>query len=450
MDVKPAAPEPHDRESFPGFLAAPRVKLGGNDGLAQVGLKTTGLDLFFDDGQNLHFDLEGRLQRVATPNLQFRRGLSHRVLEFRKRSREAGGGFARRRLTPEEADLLVEEANLKTQRVVNAVREFGLQFGPATKDSHDLETAVCSALDRAAQFSLNRARQDSARFRQLYGDIPILPPDQYTSLVLLSTDGCRYNRCTFCSFYQGVPFRRKTLQEFRQHLDDVLEYHGQGLALRRSVFLGQANALQGDRAWREEIFELMNDRLNLPPPQHTTASPDWWQGSTTRFTGITSFLDAFSDAPIHGEEFARLRKLNLRQVYVGMETGDAELLRWLKKPATPDQIRATVEAAKAGDVRVGVIILLGVGGETYFEQHVHKSLQLIHEMPLERGDYVYLSPLVLSPQSSYLREAKSAGIISLTAERLIEQEQLLRKGLTSIKKSKGIYVARYDVEHFFY
>ena len=77
-----------------------------------------------------------------------------------------------------------------------------------------------------------------------------------------------------------------------------------------------------------------------------------------------------------------------------MESGCDALLRWLRKPATAERMLDTVRAAKAGGLRVGVIVLVGAGGERFFDEHVQQTVNVICAMDLEPGDYVYLSSIV--------------------------------------------------------
>jgi radical SAM superfamily enzyme YgiQ (UPF0313 family) len=310
--------------------------------------------------------------------------------------------------------------------------------------------ALSELVDAAARFDTSAARHDVSQFRALYHDIPVLPPDQYSSLVLAATDGCRYNKCTFCGFYRDAHYHMKTPDEFHAHVQAALAYQGRSLTLRRGVFLGQANALLGPRPWREEILHIVHRACELPPPDTTTVSPDWWQGSLSRFTGITSFLDAFVGARIPAEEFAALRQLNLRQIFIGLESGVNALLKWLRKPATAEHMVDTVRAAKAGGIRVGVIVLIGVGGERFFDEHVRETISVIRAMGLQKGDYVYLSPFVAAQGAEYVQLAEADSIHPLTPDRLVEQEQLIRRGMRRAPASGGPYVARYDVESFVY
>lgn len=97
-------------ESYPVYIATRQVPLDGSREPVLVGLKLTGLDVHFPDAQILHFDLTGRLLRVAQPNVQWRRGLSGRMLELRRRSLEQGGGLERRRLSSSEIDGWIDDA----------------------------------------------------------------------------------------------------------------------------------------------------------------------------------------------------------------------------------------------------------------------------------------------------------------------------------------------------
>lgn len=441
-DGRGPLPVHDDPELFPVYVATRRV---GAAGRTLVGLKTTGLDVHFSDEQILHYDLTGRLLRIAEPYCQWRRGLSGRMLEVRRVPAEQGGRLERRMIDPAEVD----------QRLDGAAQRLRAEVGDPCEGRDAAEVRECvtdadrftAVLMRAAAFDAVRAQADVSQFRALYHDVPVLPPDQYTALVLAATDGCRYNQCTFCGLYRDVRFRRRTVSEFRDHVRAALEYHGASLALRRTVFLGQADALLGPRDWREELLRVVQEFCQFPPPDQPRGAASWWRGSETRFSGITSFLDAFAGQRISAAEFAAMRELQLRQVFVGMESGSTALLRWLRKPSTAEETLAAVQAAKQGGVRVGVIVLVGAGGEPFFDEHVRETIGVIRAMRLEPGDYVYLSPLVAAHGAEYTEIAAADGIAPLSPARLAVQESLLRAG---VRQPQGPYVAHYEVDDFVY
>ncbi|MFV1964157.1 MAG: radical SAM protein [Pirellulaceae bacterium] len=434
----------------PIYHTVAEIRLGTGNDCASVGLKPTGLDACLPDGQILHYDLEGRLTRVATPNVQWRRGLSHRTVRLQKRSRIDGGGLVSTVLEGRDSDGVVGKAAQQIGEWCAALhggRYSLLRSGP--REDGTLPT-LGEMMSRAAAFDIPAAHADLDQFRKLYGDVPILPPDQYGSLVLLATDGCVYNQCTFCGFYRGDKYRMRNEGQFREHVRNAVSYHGGGLAARRGIFLGQANAIVGPKEWRETTLATIHDLFEFPPTEDRATRSRWWQGSRDRFQDISSFLDVFTGARIPAEEFAAMRRFHIRRLYLGIETGDHELLSWLNKPATSREMLATVGNIKKAGLSVGIIILVGAGGERFFHSHIDQTVQLLRAMRLGRGDFIYLSPLVEMPETEYAHQALAGHIEPLSPSRLTEQEQRIRAGLNSGPREERPYVARYNVSRFVY
>lgn len=446
-DARPTEPLP---ETMPAYQLVLRANVGQPPDRVDIGFRSTGLDVYCGDGTMLHYDLAGRLVRAAQSDLQWRRGLSGTIIELRRHGTNQEAGFATRFLEPSEADALLDQAGERMSAVARQIDAECFEVRRPQSAARPAFQHWQSLVDNAGRFSSSAALADVVKFRSIYGAVPILPPDQYNSLALMATDGCRYNRCTFCGFYRAQQFRRKPLGEFVEHVAAAMEYHGLGLTRRRSVFLGQANALAGDHPWRQTILQTINDVCEFPPEDVPRTQPSWWQRSAHRFTEITSFLDAFTGVEIDPDEFIQMRALNLRRIFIGMESGDAELLDWLRKPGSPHDILRTVRSAKTGGINVGVIVLIGAGGRRFAEQHVRHTLDLIRSMQLTRGDYVYLSPLVDAASTTYAEMAQQAAIEPLSTAELVEQMRQVRAGLSSTPTQGGPYVARYNVESFVY
>jgi radical SAM superfamily enzyme YgiQ (UPF0313 family) len=349
-----------------------------------------------------------------------------------------------------DSDEVVEKAALQIGELCAAIRDQRYTLKRDLSPEDGILPALEDVISRAAAFNIPAAHADLDQFRALYGDVPILPPDQYRSLVLLATDGCVYNQCTFCGLYRGVRYRMRNQDQFREHVQNAVRFHGGGLAARRSIFLGQANALVGLRDWRESLLATVGELFEFPPTEDTSTRTSWWQGAGKRFQDISSFLDVFTGARISSDEFAAMRRLHVRRFYLGVETGDHDLLSWLNKPATPREMLTTVKNIKLGGLQVGVIILLGAGGERFFDSHIDQTVQLLRAMDLEQGDYIYLSPLVEMQQTEYARQAQADHIEPLSPRRVAEQERRIRAGLKLGSRDDRPYVAKYDTSHFVY
>jgi radical SAM superfamily enzyme YgiQ (UPF0313 family) len=340
----------------------------------------------------LSFDREGR------PYHYFRQGLTYkRALDGSLHLRFREGERRRRRLSEEEALAVYEEI---------------------------LALARCHLRDEGRRREVLRwtpeALLDPTPYRRAYAwPISILPPDAYLSVVLQATTGCTWNRCAFCAFYQDRPFQKRSEAEFREHVEAVLDLLGRGRLLRRGVFLADGNAL----ALQEPLIPLL-------------------EVVRARFPGepVLGFLDLFTGLKKEASWWERLAALGLRRVYVGLETGHPPLLALLHKPGHPREAIPLVGVLKRAGLSLGVILMVGVGGRRYEKAHREDSLRLLSQLPLDRGDIVYLSPFQETPGTPYA---------ALGLEPLPHVEAELALWAEAIRKM-GLKAARYDIREFLY
>ena len=281
------------------------------------------------------------------------------------------------------------------------------------------------AMDAAA------LRDDAARFLAASGPVGILPPDQYLALVVRVTEGCSWNACTFCRLYRDVPFRWKRPDELLAHLDALCAYFGSSIALRRSVFLGDANALC-----------LAHERL-LPLVEAVAA----------RFPGapLYSFLDAWTGQRKTPSEWRDYAGLGLKRVYVGLETGDPGLLAWLEKPGSPQDAVDLVGALHEAGIAAGVIVLLGAGGERFAAAHAARTAEALTAMRLGSDDLVYFSEYVDDPGLAYGRRAAGAeDLRPLPPDRCADQRRAIVDGIGRAPGARPPRHATYDIREFVY
>jgi radical SAM superfamily enzyme YgiQ (UPF0313 family) len=392
----------------PGYTAGLQLKDG-----PYLALSATELALYFPDDVALHYDLEGRLVKVATPNEYYRRGLSGRVLWTQK----TVAGIKRQIVSPDKL--------LRAHRRISSVELRHIES--AKPDRATAADRIHSVLGKARAFNAGR---ETLRFREIYRDVAILPPDVYTALVLQATHGCSYDKCLFCELYRDVRFRARKPVEFAAHVAAVRQFMGAALPTRKLLFLGEANALAQRQADLISVFHLLAGEFPGLP--------------------VTSFLDAFTGWRRTVAQWRELRELGLRRVYIGMESGDAKLLEWLQKPATPAAVARTVANLKEAGIAVGVIILLGAGGHEYALSHVRETVAALNRLPLGKGDYVYFSPLVVYPSGRYCQAMYCNGVDRLSDAQMREQEKTIRASLQFSARRGRPYLARYELESFVY
>lgn len=267
---------------------------------------------------------------------------------------------------------------------------------------------------------------EERRFRSVYQPIPILPPDQYRSVVLQVTEGCTWNRCTFCNFYKGRRFRMRSLSQFQRHVKAVTRLFGKGLRMRKGLFLGDGNALA-----------LKADRLLEYIKVTRESFPD---------DPVYGFVDVFSGERHTVDEWAELRESGLHRVYVGMESGSDELLRFLNKPGSGEDVLDLVSDLKRAGVAVSPIIMVGIGGHSFREQHARETLSILEQMQLGSDDILYISPFIEHEETEYAQQRREAGIRALDEEELeAEYERLC-----AAARDLGIKTSRYDIRDFIY
>jgi hypothetical protein len=374
--------------------------------------------------QVFSFDCAGRFWTGMVGGVSYRRGLDGKIVA---KWQTAEGGRDRRWVEPHQAGDLERQVWEAACGLFEAVRKGQAQIQtPLPLQGYGL-------FEKAASFNLERSQADARRYHEVYRPIGILPPDQYMAVVLQATEGCAFNTCTFCTFYRDRPFRIKKPDEFFTHAQAVKDYLGEGLSLRRTIFLGDANALVAPMAKLLPLVEVIHQVYNVQA-----------------LGGMYAFLDGFSGSAKTPAEYRQLAERGLVRAYVGLESGNESLLRFLKKPGKPaDAVRA-VRAMKEAGLSVGVIVLLGAGGHTYAGQHVRDTIRALNEMKLDMNDLIYFSELVEKEDMEYVRDAYDASLEPLTSEERQTQGEKIENGLKFSYRRGTPHISRYDIREFVY
>lgn len=371
-----------------------------------------------------NYDLSGRPWNMFLEDISYQRGLDNRIVGkwvSPERNRQ------RRWLTPHEADELVKLANQTAKEFLELTQSQDHPFEPALTE----EAQNC--LQRAADYDLAKAHLEADRFQDIYLPVGILPPDQYMAVLLQATEGCSFNQCTFCRFYDAVPFRIKPTEEFEQHARQVREYLGEGLSARRSIFLGDANALVSPTKRLLEHLQVVQAVFDV-----------------RALGGVYAFLDGFSGEKKSEEEYRRLAANGLTRVYLGLESGHDPLLRFLNKPGSARDAVDAVHKMKDAGISVGIIILLGAGGHRFAEGHVQDTISALDNMQLDLHDQIYFSQLLEQSGTQYSQDAFAEQLDPLSNDEIEAQWSQIQVGLHFTEASGTPHMARYDIREFIY
>jgi len=196
------------------------------------------------------------------------------------------------------------------------------------------------------------------------------PPSEARSLILQVTNGCSWNRCTFCEMYT-LPQKKFALKPMADIEAELAAIADAGLPVRR-VFLADGDAMTLSCRRLDDIMQAI--RRHLPAVQRVSSYclPRNLRNKTV-------------------EQLAALRELGLELFYVGCESGDDFVLERVRKGETFASSLEALRKIKAAGARSSVMILNGMGGQRYSEQHARNSARLMNAAQPD-----YLATLVVS------------------------------------------------------
>jgi radical SAM superfamily enzyme YgiQ (UPF0313 family) len=205
-----------------------------------------------------------------------------------------------------------------------------------------------------------------------YEGFIIRPPSEAYSLLLQVTVGCSHNKCTFCGTYRQKKFKIKPMELIKKDIEEARHYEDVD-----RVFLCDGDALIIPQPRLKEIFELIN--LNLPNIQR-----------------IGTYANAKSILRKSADELKELKTLGLDIIYLGVETGNAELLKKIHKGATYEQMVEAGRHVKEAGITLSVTVLLGLGGIEKSIEHATDTAKILTDMD---PDFVGALTLMLIPET---------------------------------------------------
>lgn len=411
-------------------------------GKATVSLTAEATVVAVDDERVSSYDLAGRPFAVVRDGWTSRRALNGRLLQ--KRPAKADSPRVRSQLSADEAAPFVEAARHEVARVLQAI-EGATDLDPEARNEARSRLRTIVAMDSHA------LAEDARRFAAACGTVGILPPDQYLSLVLRLTEGCSWNACTFCSLYREVPFRVKTPAELRSHIEAVRAYFGPSRALRRALFLGDANALCVGHERLLPLLEAVAEAFpRVPNGLPAERRRAWLEAHPDGTTGLHAFVDAWTGHRKSVTEYRAYAALGLKRVCVGLESGDPGLLAWLDKAGSPDDAVGLVQDLHAAGIAASVVVLLGAGGERFHADHVRRTAAALERMRLGPADILYFSEFVDDGSLEYGRRARRGDLQALPPERCLEQRRAVLDAWRTADAAPAPRVATYDIREFVY
>ena len=191
--------------------------------------------------------------------------------------------------------------------------------------------------------------EDTVRIRQ---------PSEANSLLLPVMIGCSHNECTFCVTYKGQKFHIRPFADIKKDIDQIARHYGRSV---RKIFLENGDALVLSQFSLVRVLEYINKSF---------PNREW----------IGTYANAISVLRKSVDDLKQLRELGLSLIYLGIESGDDEVLKRICKGSTHAEMVEAGRRIKAAGITLSLTVLLGIGGEDLSERHAVATGKIISEI----------------------------------------------------------------------
>jgi len=228
------------------------------------------------------------------------------------------------------------------------------------------------------------------------------PPSEggSSSLLVRFTRNCPWNQCTFCAMYKTEKFQLRSLEEIKSDIDAMAALAGDLVA--ESIRLGQNGRITGeviralfgrvpaliDHQGAHMLIEwllsggrtafLQDGNSLIMPPGDLIQALNYLKAKLPSITRITTYARSRTLAQRSLEDLQAIRAAGLDRLHLGMESGDDELLKQVKKGVDAEGHITGGRKAMAAGFQVSEYWMPGLGGRDLSEQHARNTARVLN------------------------------------------------------------------------
>jgi radical SAM superfamily enzyme YgiQ (UPF0313 family) len=237
--------------------------------------------------------------------------------------------------------------------------------------------------------------------------------------LLQCTIGCSHNQCTFCGMYKDKKYRVRKPEEIFEDIRMARESYGD----IEKVFLCDGDAIAIETDLLLEIIATLYS--TFPSLRH-----------------VGSYVGPQSTLAKSAEELRALRRAGLTKAYIGVETGDDELLKKVKKGVGYEQMLNAGRRLVEADINLSVMVLLGLAGPGEVSvRHALATARICNEMKPQ-----YLAALTVTPSLGTVlhRQVQNGEFILMEPMETLEEMKIILENITIDNlKFVGTHVSNY-------
>ncbi len=242
----------------------------------------------------------------------------------------------------------------------------------------------------------------------------IRPPSEAFSILLQVTLGCSHNKCTFCGTYKD---KRFTIKDDKVILSDIL-FASRYIKKQDRVFLMDGDALIIPQ--KRLMWILENIREHLP-----------WVRRVGAYANVKSIKMKSL------EDLIDLKEKGLGILYLGVETGDEEVRKQIRKGSGARTLIDMGRKVREAGIKLSVTVLLGIAGRERSLEHARATGELLSAMD---PNYVGALTVMVIPGTP-LYDDLSKGDFQLPSEEGFLME--LREMIAHTNLTRGLFYSNH-------
>lgn len=230
------------------------------------------------------------------------------------------------------------------------------------------------------------------------------PINEAGSYILQCTIGCSHNRCTFCAMFKDKKYRERSMADIKEDIQMARRHYGDV----QHVFLADGDAIAMET---EQILEILELLYSTFPSLQTVAS----------YAGPQSTLKK----SISG--LCSLRAAGLNRAYLGLESGDEQILQQVNKGADAEQMLQAGQNLVNSGFDLFCIVQLGLGGRERSREHVLATADIVNRIQPQNLNALTFTPV---PGTPLYRDAQAGKFQLLDPFETLEEMKLLFENIS--------------------
>ncbi|MGN0205413.1 MAG: radical SAM protein [Coprococcus sp.] len=225
------------------------------------------------------------------------------------------------------------------------------------------------------------------------------PPSEAHSLIVQITVGCAHNTCTFCTMYKDKKFRIRPKEAVMADFEEAAMLYGPHI---RRIFLADGDALIVKTVDLLDILGFIRQRF--PNLERVTA-----------YGTAQDILHKTKD------ELRQLKAAGLDMIYMGLESGDPEILEDIHKGVSREQLSEAGRKLQECGILCSATLISGLGGRQRLREHAIASASLVSEI---KPAYVGFLTLMIDREAPIYPKIESGELALLNPEDVVEEMRL--------------------------